>query len=98
MEAGHQAAARGSADCRPGIAAGKAQAFTSHLIKARCLDLFLALTPKVSITHIVGQNENDIRLGRGTKPGCRHSQNKRGDEKADTRQPRESTGVTHTSI
>ena len=45
-----------------GIGLRKTHSFLSHTVNIRCIDIFLAITSQIAISHIVAQDKNDIRF------------------------------------
>ena len=45
----------------PRIMAGEAHSLRRHAIQPRCLYLLLSKTTEISITQIIGQDQNDVR-------------------------------------
>ncbi len=60
MQAGHQAAARRSADRASGVVIGEAHPLGGKLIDIRRFDCLLPVAAQVAVAQIVGQNENNI--------------------------------------
>ena len=51
---------RGSADTRSGVEIGEANAFRGHCVETRRLYVFGAVTSQVSVSKVVGEDEDDI--------------------------------------
>ncbi|MDX2151639.1 MAG: hypothetical protein SFV54_12955 [Bryobacteraceae bacterium] len=65
VEAGHQAAAGRRADGAAGVGLGEAHAFGGHAVEVRGLNVSLAVAADVSPGEVIGEDEDDIRLGAG---------------------------------
>ena len=58
---GHEGAPGGRADRMPRVMAGEAHSLCRHAIQPRCLYLLLSKTTEISITQIIGQDQDDVR-------------------------------------
>ena len=63
MFAGHKHAPRRSADSVAGIMLRQAHAFARHPVETGRKDLLLAKNSYVAVTEIVGEDEDDVRVG-----------------------------------
>ena len=66
----HEAAARRRANRAAGVALSEAHPFRSQSINVRSLDFLLTVTTRITVTQVVGENENDVRpaLRPGAEP------------------------------
>ena len=66
----HETAARRRADRAAGVALSEAHPFRSQSIHVRSLDFLLSVTPRITVTQVVGEDENDVRpaLRLGAEP------------------------------
>jgi len=62
MFARHEDTAARRTDCLPRIVLGKLDAFFGDLVDMRSFDPFLPIATELSISQIIGENENNIRL------------------------------------
>ena len=61
--AGHQDAARGGADRRPGVVAGEAQPLAGEAVDVGGADLLLSVAAELAIAEVVGEDEDEVRPG-----------------------------------
>jgi hypothetical protein len=64
MFAGHQNATRRGAYRAAGAMLRELHTFRRKFIQRRSVDNFLPVRPDVSLTQIIGQNKNNVRLAR----------------------------------
>lgn len=63
VQSSHQNAAGRGANRRSGVDLGEAQSLLGQAVDIRGLDDFLPVAPGVAVTHVVGHDEDDVRLG-----------------------------------
>lgn len=64
MLAGEQHTTRGLARRRAGIVLGESHPLFGHRVEARRADELLPVTTKVAVAEVIGEDVNDVWLGR----------------------------------
>ena len=62
--AGHEHAARRRADGVAAVVAREAHALRGQAVEVGCLDFFLPVAAQLRVAQVVGEDEDDVRLGR----------------------------------